>query len=156
VYRAGAVTLAYEHIAPQRLYYYAATRVQAVDVALPPRPNVGYVAGVGDNVAPMLTQLGIPVTRIDPSALASPNADLSQFSAVVVGPRAYEAHPALLAANAKLLAYARGGGTVVAQYGQYEMTQPGVLPYPITLARPAQRVTLEDAPVRVLEPAAGC
>ena len=39
------------------------------------------------------------------------------------------------------------------QYGQYGMAQPGMLPYPITLARPADRVTEEDAAVTVLDPA---
>jgi hypothetical protein len=37
------------------------------------------------------------------------------------------------------------------QYGQNEMTQPGIMPYPVTLARTAQRVTDETAPVRVLD-----
>jgi hypothetical protein len=41
---------------------------------------------------------------------------------------------------------------MVVQYGQYEMTQPGILPYPITLTRPAARVTEEDAAVTVLAP----
>jgi hypothetical protein len=43
----------------------------------------------------------------------------------------------------------------VVQYGQYEMTAPGVMPYPITLARPAQRVTIEESPVAALDGAAG-
>jgi hypothetical protein len=40
----------------------------------------------------------------------------------------------------------------VVQYGQYEMTEPGMMPYPMGLSRPAARVTLEDAEVRVLDP----
>jgi hypothetical protein len=73
---------------------------------------------------------------------------------VVVGPRAYEANAALRANNARLLAWTAAGGTMVVQYGQYEMMRPGVMPYPITLGRPAQRVTLEDAPVTPVDPAA--
>ena len=38
------------------------------------------------------------------------------------------------------------------QYGQYEMTQPGVMPYPITIARPHDRVTEENTAVTVLDP----
>jgi hypothetical protein len=52
-----------------------------------------------------------------------------------------------------LLDYARNGGTLVVQYGQNEMVDPGVMPYPITLARPADRVTDENAPVRILDAA---
>jgi hypothetical protein len=148
----GSQLVDYEHIRPQRLYRPAETAIQAVDVAVPPSLAVGYVPGVGDNVAPMLAQLGVPVTVLDPATLAT--ADLSRFTTLVVGPRAYEAHPALPAQRARLLEWARGGGTLVVQYGQYEMTQPGVMPHPITLGRPAQRVTLEEAPVTVLDPAA--
>jgi hypothetical protein len=59
-----------------------------------------------------------------------------------------------MANNARLLEYVRNGGTMVVQYGQYEMTQPGVMPYPITLGRPAARVTLERSPVKMLDSAA--
>ena len=148
-FESGYRLVDYEHVRPQPLWRTAETAIVAVDVALPPRLAVGYLPGVGDNVAPMLAQLGVPVTVLDPATLAS--ADLSRFTALVVGPRAYEAHPALVAANARLLDWARAGGTLVVQYGQYEMTQPGVMPHPVTLDRPAQRVTLEEAPVTVLD-----
>jgi hypothetical protein len=51
------------------------------------------------------------------------------------------------------LDWTRRGGNLVVQYGQYEMQQPGVMPYPITLARPAARVTEENVPVTILDPA---
>ncbi len=146
----GAVEVAYDHIAPQRLYQHAGLWLQAVPITVPPRLRVAYVQGVGDNGIVALEQLGIPVTRVTPDAVAT--TDFSRFTAVVVGPRAYDAQPALIASNAALLAYARGGGTLVVQFGQYEMLQPGVMPYPITLTRPAARVTLETAPVTVLAP----
>jgi hypothetical protein len=146
----GYVPIEYEHIRPQRLYRDAVLEVQAVDVKLPPKLDVAYIPGVGDNVAPMLEQLGVPLTVLDPASL--PSTDLSRFSAVVVGTRAYEASPSLVANNARLLDYARNGGTLVVQYGQYEIQQPGIMPYPITLARPADRVTVESAPVRILAP----
>jgi LmbE family N-acetylglucosaminyl deacetylase len=135
----------YEHVRPQRLYRPAEVAVEAVDVALPPRAALAYVPGVSDNVAPALADLGLPVTVLDSAALGT--ADLSRFTHVVVGPRAYEANAGLRAHNARLLDWTRDGGTMVVQYGQYEMTRPGVMPYPVTLGRPAQRVTLEDAPV---------
>ena len=70
----------------------------------------------------------------------------------MLGPRAYEASAALVANNAVLMRFVRDGGTIVTQYGQYEYAQPGILPYSITLTRPADRVTDETAPVRVLDP----
>lgn len=150
-FTSGYTLVDYEHIRPQRVYRDAAVAIQAVDVKLPPGTLVAYIRGVGDNVAPTLEQLGISVTLVDPATL--PTTDLSRFSAVVIGPRAYEASDALVAHNARILDYARNGGTVIAQYGQYEMTQPGIMPYPISLTRPADRVTEENAPVRLLDPA---
>jgi hypothetical protein len=43
---------------------------------------------------------------------------------------------------------------MVVQYGQYEMQAPGIMPFQVTLQRPQDRVTEEDAPVRVLDPGA--
>ncbi|MDQ6830058.1 MAG: PIG-L family deacetylase [Gemmatimonadota bacterium] len=146
----GYVPIEYDHIRPQRLYRNAAITVQAVDVKLPPRLTVAYINGVGDNIAPALQQLGLNVTVIDPAKL--PNTDLSKFSTIVVGTRAYESSPELVANNARLLDYVKKGGTMVVQYGQYEMQQPGMMPYPITLGRPADRVTDEDSPVSILKP----
>jgi hypothetical protein len=111
---------------------------------------VAYIQGVGDNVAPMLAQLGLAVTPIAPADLAS--ADLARYGAVVVGPRAFAASDALVAHAGRLQEFARAGGTVVVQYGQAEMQTPGILPYPVTLARTAERVTDERAPVQVLAP----
>ncbi|HKG94881.1 MAG TPA: PIG-L family deacetylase [Gemmatimonadaceae bacterium] len=151
-FTAGYTPIEYEHIRPQRLYHEAAVAIQAVDVKLPAKLNVAYVPGVGDNIPPMLQQLGVPVTVVEASALGA--TDLSRFTSVVVGPRAFESHPELANQNARLLAFARAGGTLVMQYQQYEITRPGVAPYPMTLGRPAERVTLENAPVEILAPSA--
>jgi hypothetical protein len=146
----GYQLIDYEHIHRQRVYRPAVTTLSVVDMRVPSTLRVAYVTGVGDNVAPTLAQLGIPVTIIAAQEIA--RADLQPYTTVVIGPRAYEAHPELVAANAKLFDFARRGGTLVVQYGQNEMTQPGVMPYPITLVRPADRVTNEDAPVTIDAP----
>jgi LmbE family N-acetylglucosaminyl deacetylase len=151
-FAAGYEVVDYEHVRPQRLYRPSALTLQAVDVALPARAQVAYVPGVGDNVAPMLAQLGLAVTVLDPAAVE--RADLSRFTAIVVGPRAYEASDALVAQNRRLLDWARGGGTLVVQFGTYEYLRPGILPYGVTLDRPVRRVTIEEAPVAVADPAA--
>ena len=71
-----------------------------------------------------------------------------------MGPRAYQAYPEVMAARGKLLDYARAGGTLVVQYQQTAAAEPGVAPYPMTFARPADRVTIEEAPVTVVDPSA--
>ncbi|HYN83236.1 MAG TPA: PIG-L family deacetylase [Gemmatimonadaceae bacterium] len=148
--RIGYIPIDYEHITPERQYRDATLAIRTVDVAVPPGLRVAYIAGVGDNVAPALRQLGIPVTMVLPSEI--PATDLSSFTTVVVGPRAYQAMRELIDNNEYLLSYARNGGTLVVQYGQYEMTRPGVMPYPITISRPHDRVAEENAAVTVLEP----
>jgi hypothetical protein len=111
---------------------------------------IAYVRGVGDNVAPMLNQLGMKVTVLPPELVAT--ADLSRYSAIVLGPRAFAASAVLTASAGRLQEYARAGGTVVVQYGQNEIQKPELLPYPVHLASTAERVTDENAPVTVLDP----
>ncbi len=149
-YRAGYIPIEYPHINPQRIYRPSKISVNAVDVVLPARLNVAYVSGVGDNVAPVLQQLGVPLAIVDADDL--PQTDLSRFTAVVVGPRAYQSSQSLQDNNDYLLAYVRNGGRLVVQYGQGEMQQPGIMPYPITLRQPAERVTDENAPVTFTDP----
>jgi LmbE family N-acetylglucosaminyl deacetylase len=149
-YQVGYVPIEYPHINPQRIYRPATISVNAVDVVLPTGLNVAYVPGVGDNVPPVLQQLGVPLTILDPDNL--PQADLSRFTTIVVGPRAYQSSQSLQDDNEYLLSYVRNGGRLVVQYGQGEMQRPGIMPYPITLQQRAERVTDENAPVTFTDP----
>jgi LmbE family N-acetylglucosaminyl deacetylase len=149
-FASGYVPIEYEHIRAQRRYRPAELALEAVDIRVPAGLRVAYIAGVGDNVAPGLEQLGLDVTELDAAVVGS--TDLRGFDAVVIGPRAYQSWPQLVEQRARLLDYVRDGGRLVVQYGQYEMTGPGIMPYPIELTRPQIRVTQEDAPVRFLAP----
>jgi hypothetical protein len=145
----GFVPVEYEHIRPQRFYRPSSVQIEAVSATFA-NLRVGYIRGVGDNVMPMLEQLGLPVTELDPLTL--PQIKLSGFTTIVLGPRAYEANGGALKANTPvLMRFVRDGGTVVTQYGQFEMASPGMMPYPITIVRPADRVTEENAAVRVTD-----
>jgi LmbE family N-acetylglucosaminyl deacetylase len=149
-YETGYIPIRYEHIRPQMLVRPATMAIEAVDAQLPHGVSVAYVQGVGDNSAPMLAERGIPVTVLDARALAS--ADLSRFTTVVIGTRAYESDPSLAAQNPRLFEWVSQGGTMVVQYGQGEMARPGMMPYPIALSSPAARVTDEASPITVLAP----
>lgn len=148
-YSLGFVPIEYQHIRPLRYYRQAVVQLEAVNATYA-NLKVGYVKGVGDNVMPMLEELGLPVVELDPLSL--PQTKLTGLTTIVLGPRAYEANPALVANNGVLLNFARKGGTLVVQYGQAPYAQLGVLPYPITFQRTAERVTDESAQVRVLDP----
>ena len=149
-YRAGFIPIEYPHINPQRIYRPSTLVINAADVVLPAKLNIAYVPGVGDNVAPVLQQLGVPLTIVDADDI--PQTDLSRFTAIVVGPRAYQASQTLQDNNDYLLQYVRNGGRLVVQYGQAEMQRPGIMPYPITLQQRAERVTDENAPVTFTDP----
>lgn len=145
----GYFTLAYDHINPQRLYGASGMYLSAVSVKLPPRARVGYIVGVGDRGLDALEQLDVTVEKIEPAMLGG--MDLSRFTSIVIGPRAYEANEELVKRNPRLLEYANRGGTLVVQYGAQDMSRfAKMLPYPMTWTRPAARVTMENAPVNVL------
>jgi LmbE family N-acetylglucosaminyl deacetylase len=148
---AGYYTVAYDHISPQRLYGASGMFLSAVSVKLPPRARVGYIVGVGDRGLDALEQLDVVVEKIEPAMLGS--TDLSRFTSIVVGPRAYESSEELVKRNPRLLDYANRGGTLVVQYGAQDMSRFKVTPYPMQWTRPAARVTMEDAPVTVLQSA---
>ena len=149
-YQTGYIPIEYPHINPQRIYRPSTLRINAVDVVLPPKLNVAYIPGVGDNVAPILQQLGVPLTIVDPEDI--PQTDLTRFTTIVVGPRAYQSSQSLQDNNDYLLSYVRNGGRLVVQYGQAEMMRLGIMPYPIQLKQPAERVTDENAPVTFTDP----
>ncbi|HMI55906.1 MAG TPA: hypothetical protein VK494_06960, partial [Gemmatimonadaceae bacterium] len=149
-FQIGYIPIEYPHINPQRIYRPSTLIINAADVVLPAKLNVAYIPGVGDNVAPVLERLGVPLTVVDADDI--PQTDLSRFTAVVVGPRAYQASQTLQDNNDYLLQYVRNGGRLVVQYGQAEMQRPGIMPYPITLQQRAERVTDENAPVTLADP----
>jgi LmbE family N-acetylglucosaminyl deacetylase len=149
-YDEGFFLVDYPHIRPQALFEPARTRVRAFPVAVPPGLHVGYVEGAGDDAPQALRQLGVQVTPLDATELAS--GDLDRFDAILTGIRAYEVRPDLVAHNRRLLDYAERGGTVVVQYNKYEYTEPGIAPWPVEMARPHDRVTDETAGVRLLDP----
>ena len=149
-YQSGYIPIEYPHINPQRIYRPSTLTINAVDVVLPAKLNVAYIPGVGDNVAPILQQLGVPLTIVDPEDV--PQTNLTRFTAIVVGPRAYQSSQNLQDNNDYLLSYVRNGGRLVVQYGQAEMMRPGIMPYPIQLKQPAERVTDENTPVTFTDP----
>ncbi len=144
--------VAYPHVIPQAMYAPAGITVHAVPVAVPAGLRVGYIAGKADFGPQVLTDLGVSVTLIEPAEIS--RLDLSRFSVVVVGPRMYEASAELAENNGRLMDYAGNGGRLVVQYGQYLMGTPGILPYRITITRPPDRVTDENAVVTITDPAA--
>ncbi|HEY2380273.1 MAG TPA: NEW3 domain-containing protein [Terriglobia bacterium] len=154
-FRSGYTTIAYPHIETRYVYSPAESKVEVVDVATTVT-NLGYVEGTGDTIPDALRQLGINVTLLSPKDIAT--ADLSKFPTIVLGVRAYAVRDDLRAYNKRLMDYVSNGGTLVVQYNRSnEVGNVQIAPYPITMANVNQnnqeRVTHEEAPVKILAPA---
>jgi LmbE family N-acetylglucosaminyl deacetylase len=140
----------YKGLEPVNVYEPATYRVTGADVKIAPGLKVGYLAGTGDSVADSLAGLGVHVTMLSAADVVA--GKLAGYDAVVLGVRAYAAHPELQGAgSAGLLAYAQAGGVVIVQYvtGRFEA---GAGPYPLALGS-EERVVVEDDPVTLLTPA---
>jgi hypothetical protein len=143
--------VAYPHIQTHRLYWPATATAQVFDLKVAP-VKVGYIMGSGDQVADAIRRMGVDVTMLDGDMLAT--GDLSRFDTIVVGIRASETNPDFIANNGRLIEYMQRGGTMIVQYQQQQYANRMLPPYPATPPTAANpRVTVEDAPVKILVPA---
>ena len=167
-FKDGYRTIAYDHIQERHLFHAAASVVKAVDVKVDAGMTIGYVRGAGDEVPPALEQLGFKIDYLTPDDLAY--GDLSKYTTIVTGIRAYQTRKDLKASNNRLLKYAEDGGNLVIQYNKFEFNQlaapsfgeGGVsfgrpretdspfAPYPAAVS--TNRITVEETPLKVLVP----
>ena len=145
-YREGYKTVGYAGMLPGNLYRPATYTARGVDVKVAPGLRVGYLPGTGDEVQASLENLGVHATTLTMADVVGGR--LAGFDVVVLGVRAYAAHPGLAAANGQLLDYAKSGGVVIVQYnlGQFDYG-----PYPYSLGA-AEKVVDETAAVQLLVP----
>jgi hypothetical protein len=167
-YAEGYQVITYPHIQERHLFHPATARVEALDVRVAPGVTLGYVMGAGDVVAEALHQLGAPVTLLGPDDLAY--GDLSRYTTIVTGIRAYQTRPDLRAAHERLMRYVQDGGNLVVQYNKLDFNQLSeppraggftgqranrsnspFTPYPAAVT--SNRITDENAPVKLLAPA---
>ncbi len=140
----------YPHIEAQRVFGDAQSKVVRLNLARR-NQHVGYIMGSGDEVAESLRQAGYDVTLLTDDDLTA--GDFSRFDAIVTGVRAYNVRKVMRAAHPKLMAWVENGGTYVVQYNRPSL--PGLLvdppgPYPFKVTN--ERVTVEEAPVRIVDP----
>ena len=133
-------------------YYYqpAVQRISVVDVKVPRGLKVAYVMGAGDDIPPVLKQIGMNVTLVAAEQIAQEN--LGQYQTIVLGIRAYDTQKQLFENKQKLLDFVSSGGTLVVQYNASagDFNAGKVTPYPAELSR--ARVSVEEAPVQMLSP----
>jgi LmbE family N-acetylglucosaminyl deacetylase len=145
-YREGYETVGYAGLLPANLYRPANYSARGVDVKVAPGLRVGYLPGTGDEVQASLENMGVHATTLTMADVAGGR--LADYDVVVLGVRAYAAHPGLAAANGQLLNYAKNGGVVIVQYNRGTFDYG---PYPYSLGS-EEKVVDEKSPVRLLIP----
>ena len=149
-YTRKLVRIDHEHIPTQLANLDASAPVAKLDLATAGR-TIGYLPGAGDAIPQALTNIGYEVTTLDDVMMST--GDLSQFDAIVVGIRAYNVLDRMPNYQPRLLDYVRQGGTLVVQYNTtrgLKLDSEKIGPYPLELSR--DRVTVEEAPVKILAP----
>ena len=148
---AGAFpTTEYEHVRPRPRPEPTVVELEVLDLALPAGERIAWIRGASDSVSDALSRLGLAIDVLD--ARGAAEADLAAYDVVVIGARAYETDLGVGHVNAKLLDWARAGGTLIVEYQQYQFSDGGFAPYAFAIGRPHDRITDETAPVRLLAP----
>ena len=142
------VRISYPHIGVQTLMPPAEVKLVRADIRKK-GDRIGYIPGAGDDVPESLQQIGYSVKILTESDITAKN--LAQFSAVVLGIRAYNTQERIANWLPELFAYVQAGGVVIAQYNTLaELKTEQLGPYPLEISR--DRVTDENAEVRILAP----
>jgi hypothetical protein len=148
-YSEGYEVTGYVGVRPYFLYKPATYCLSGVDVTVAPNLKVGYVMGSGDDVPSSLEHLGIHVTFLGPSDIAT--GDLSKFDVILLGVRTYAARPDLVTYNGRILNYVKNGGLVIVQYNTPEFDHD-YGPYPYKMTENPEEVTDEASKMTILDP----
>jgi len=142
------VRISYPHIGVQTLMPPAQAKLVRADIRKKGE-RIGYIPGAGDDVPESLRQIGYSVKILSEPEITAKN--MAQFSAVVLGIRAYNTQDRISNWLPELFAYVKEGGVAIAQYNTLAELKTNQLgPYPLEISR--DRVTDENAQVRVLAP----
>jgi len=147
-YSLERVRISYPHIGVQTLMPPAEAKLVRADIRKK-GDRIGYIPGAGDDIPESLRQIGYSVKILSEPEITAKN--LAQFSAVVLGIRAYNTQDRISNWLPELFAYVKEGGVAIAQYNTLADLKTNQLgPYPLEISR--DRVTDENAQVRVLAP----
>lgn len=143
--------LDYAHLPRRTVLLPARMNLSPVDLQRGAVKRIGYVPGSGDVVPDALRAVGYQVDEIDESDIAS--GDLRRFDTILMGIRAYNKRPRLLALHAQLMQYVAQGGRLVVQYNTNNRFNPldgPIGPHAFHISR--DRVTDETAQMTAVDP----
>jgi hypothetical protein len=106
--------------------------------------------GAGDKLPEFLQQIGYQVTLLNETDLSG---NLDDYDAIVIGIRAYNTNDRLKFYSQNLFTYVQHGGNLIVQYNtrfRENLDSKMFSPYTLNISR--DRVTDENAEVRILAP----
>lgn len=149
-YNKSIKRIEYDHIPYQFILSDAEAKLIKINVKMT-GSNIAYIPGAGDDVANCLMQIGYSVTILTDELLGKE--DLTKYSAIVTGIRAYNTNERLQIHYNKLMTYVQNGGNLIVQYNTNNRIGPvgtKLGPYPFNISR--DRVTEDNAEVRFINP----
>ncbi|NQX85595.1 MAG: PIG-L family deacetylase [Flavobacteriaceae bacterium] len=147
-YSKELVDINYAHIPFQTVLLHSTSKVVRLDIKKRGK-NIAYIEGAGDTVAQSLENIGYHITTILPENISEET--LAGFDAVVLGIRAYNIIEDLKFKQKYLFDFVANGGNMIVQYNKNKGLKTTTLaPYELRLSK--DRVTDENAKVRILEP----
>ncbi|MFT6133755.1 MAG: LmbE family N-acetylglucosaminyl deacetylase [Cyclobacteriaceae bacterium] len=144
----GIQIISYDHIPTQTILSETKTKLINLDMKIV-ADRIGYIMGAGDVIPDNLRQVGYQVDELEKDDVTLAN--LAKYDAIVLGVRAFNTKSWLAFKNTVLFDYAKSGGTVIVQYNtNSRLVTNEIAPYELTISR--ERVTVEEAEVRILAP----
>jgi LmbE family N-acetylglucosaminyl deacetylase len=126
------------------------------DARVPSGLRVGYIRSFDDTLRDALSALGVESKELSVDDIRQ--GKLGSYDTIILDNRGYQAHPELIAANARLLDYVQSGGNLIVFYHKTnewnpdaQKSRPQLAPYPITLGN--ERVVEETARVEFTQSA---
>ena len=148
IYDQSVQELDYEHISNQIIIKTSSAKAVNFDIKKH-GTSIGYIQGAGDLVPEAIREMGYDVELIAPETLTLES--LKTYDAVVLGIRAFNTVPELKYKNKELFQYTEEGGTVIVQYNTNRgLVTDQLAPFDLRISR--DRVTMENAEVRILQP----
>lgn len=118
--------------------------------------RIGYLPSLDHTLERSFESLGVNAIQLKVEDIQK--GELEGYDTIVIDNRGYQIHPELIQANTLLLDYVKSGGTLIVFYHKDDewnpdekKGRPHLAPYPIILGN--ERVTEENAPVKLLQPA---
>lgn len=138
----------YEHISKQQVLKEATSKFIKSNIKIG-KERIAYIMGAGDDVPQCLSQMGYPVTVINPAEISAEK--LQSFDVVITGIRAYNTIQSLAFKQKILFDFVKEGHTMIVQYNTLDdLVTAEIAPYSLKISR--DRVTDENATIRFLEP----